>query len=408
MLLYRYRRLDAAKEIAREHGYEGAMFAWESAGSGKEDTPDRAKDLDGKVIKIHTGKFEHHITADIAYAVYHYYNATHDEKFLLNYGYEVLFETARFWASRVQQNKRRRRYEIRHVIGPDEFHTDVDNNAFTNMMAKWNLITACKMFQKLRRSDQKACKALTERIKLTGKEVGRWKLIAANICIKSNRKQVIEQFDGYFKKKEVKITEWDENLIPVAPRKITPRDYEKTQLVKQADIIMLLHLLSDVFNIRTKRENYKYYLERTLHKSSLSLPIYAMAAIEVGDYNKAYKFFNTALHADVSNVNTNTADGIHAACMGGTWQVLIHGFAGVRMQKSMLTISPSLPAAWKRIIFSMCWRKRLFQIEAQRDMVKIRIISPRTARAVRIKVFGSICKLAGKRTVVFKRKKSTR
>jgi kojibiose phosphorylase len=191
MLLYRYRRLDKARVIAKKCGFKGAMFPWESAGQGVDETPDWAKDLDGKIIRIHTGKLEHHITADIAYAFYHYYNATHNEAFLRDYGYEVLFETARFWASRVEYNKKKKVYEIRHVIGPDEFHTDVNNNAFTNMLAKWNLLTAYKMFQKIRRSDPTVLRRLIGKTGLSAKEPAVWKDIAAHISIKMGKDKII-------------------------------------------------------------------------------------------------------------------------------------------------------------------------------------------------------------------------
>ena len=304
------------------------MFPWESAGLGEDETPGWAKDLDGKVIKIRTGKLEHHITADIAYAYYYYYNATHDETFLKDYGYEVLFETARFWASRVEYNKRKKKYEINNVIGPDEFHVDINNNAFTNMMAKWNLLIAYKMYRKIKKSGTGIFRRLVKKIGLSAREPGQWKNIAARISINMNKQQVIEQFEGYFRKKRVKITSWDENSMPIVTQKMTPRDYAKTQLVKQADVIMLLYLLSDVFSRRTKKVNYEYYIARTIHKSSLSLPICALMAIDMGDKNRGYQFFNTALHTDISDVHNNTDEGIHAACMGGTWQALINGFAG--------------------------------------------------------------------------------
>ncbi|NQT89988.1 MAG: glycoside hydrolase family 65 protein [Candidatus Omnitrophica bacterium] len=401
ILLYRYRRLDAARQLARTSGYKGAMFPWESAGSGRDETPDRAKDLDGKVIKITTGQMEHHITADIAYAFYHYYNATHDEKFLKDYGYEIFFETARFWASRVKYNKRKKIYEIKGVIGPDEFHTDVNNNAFTNMMAKWNLLTASKMFLRLKKANASSYKTLTAKIRLSAKEAAEWKAIAAKICIKTDKNNVIEQFDGYFRKKKVDIGELDENHLPVIPKDLTPRDYDRTQYVKQGDVIMLLYLLSDVFSLKVKKENYEYYISRTLHNSSLSLPMHALMAIEVGDKAMAYSFFNTALHIDISDINNNTPDGIHAACMGGVWQILVNGFAGVRIDKEMLSIAPRLPKLWRKTAFTIHWRQDLLSMEVQNNKVKIRIVSPSSKKKIRIRVFGVVRELSGKKEFIF-------
>ena len=406
ILLYRYKRLNIARKLAHEAGYKGAMFPWESAGTGEDETPTWAKDLDGKIIKIHTGKKEHHITADIAYAFYHYYNATHDEDFFRSFGYEIFFETARFWASRVEHNKNKKKYEIKHVIGPDEFHEDVNNNAYTNMMAKWNLLTAHKIFSRIKKIDQKALKNVMKKIGLMPEEPAQWKKIASRICINMNKKQIIEQFDGYFKKAKVKINNWDENLIPIITRKISTKKYGKTQLVKQADIVLLLHLLSDAFNFKTKERNYQYYVEKTMHRSSLSLPAYAVMAVETGDKNRAFRFFNAALHADLSNIHGNTHEGIHAACIGAVWQALINGFAGVRIQKEVLSINPKLPKIWRKILFSLHWRGMLLKLEVKNDKIKILAVQLNKKKKTKIKIFEISHELTAGRTYIFKRKKS--
>jgi kojibiose phosphorylase len=404
ILLYRYKRLDTARAIARRAGYRGAMFPWESAGIGEDETPNWAKDLDGSIIKIHTGKREHHITADIAYAFYHYYNATMDEKFLRDFGYEVIFETARFWASRAEHNKKKKKYEIKHIIGPDEFHEDVNNNAYTNAMAKWNLLTAYKMFSGIKKREPKTLKDVTKKIALMPKEPAEWKRIASRIFINMDKKQIIEQFEGYFRKKKVKISNWDENFIPVVTGKISTKKYAKTQLVKQADVVLLMHLLSDTFSSKTKKQNYQYYVDRTMHRSSLSLPAYAVVAIDVEDKNRAFRFFNAALHADLSNIHDNTDEGIHAACIGGTWQVLIHGFAGVRIEKEILSINPRLPKIWRKLLFSLHWRGILLRLETKNNEVKIQAIQLNKKKKAKIRVFGVLHEITAGKVFTFKRK----
>lgn len=404
ILLYRHRRIGAAKKNAESLGYKGAMFPWESAGTGIDETPEWARDLDGKVIKIHTGQMEHHISADIAYAFYYYYNLTHDEKFMLDYGYEVIFETARFWASRVEYSRKKRRYRIKDVIGPDEFHTDIDDNAFTNMMARWNLRTAVKCFAKIRKAGHVSAKAVIGKLGVSSKEAGEWKSIASRIAFNRDKKGVIEQFDGYFKKKYIKIREWDENYLPALPKELTPRDYADTQFVKQADVIMLFYLFPEAFNSKTKKENYNYYIERTLHKSSLSLPVYALAAIEAGDMSRACRFFNISLHSDISNIYSNTDHGVHAAGIGGTWQVLINGFAGVRVIRDELSLSPRLPHHWRKIIFSMYWRGCFLRLEVKNTKVRIKLLSP-VKEEFRVKVFGVFQEIGARRTYEFKRKR---
>jgi len=205
MLLYRYNRLDAARRIAESLGYKGAMFPWESADTGEETTPAWAKNFDGSIIQIRTHEMEHHITADVAYAVYHYYVATQDERFMLRHGFEMIFETARFWASRVVYNSKQNRYEIKHVIGPDEFHEDVDNNAYTNSMARFNLLVAHGMYQKMKRLHPKEFKALSKKVNLKDEEVKDWKKIIPRIALRVKKNGLIEQFDGYLKKKKIEI-----------------------------------------------------------------------------------------------------------------------------------------------------------------------------------------------------------
>jgi len=165
-----------------------------------------------------------------------------------------------------------------------------------------------------------------------------------------------------------------------------------------------LYLLSDVFSIKTKRENYAYYIDRTIHKSSLSLPVYALMAIDVGDRSRGYRFFNTALRADISNINNNTYEGIHAACMGGSWQVLVNGFAGVKIQKGILSVNPKMPRIWRKILFSLHWRGNLLKLEVKNNKTKIRLVSP-GKKKVKIRVFGVLRSLAGDRPLQFERKR---
>ena len=373
MLLYRYRRLEESRKIAKRNGYKGAQFAWESAGTGEEETPDWAIDIDRTVIKIHTHKMEHHITGDIAYAIYKYYLATLDESFMQKAGYEMLIETARFWASRVRYNKKRDKCEIRNVIGPDEFHVGVDNNAFTNMMAKWNLFTVAKIVEKLKIKSQPYYKKIKKKLGLNDKEIITWKKVASRIVTRIDKKKIIEQFDGYFKLKKVALNQADENGIPLIPSKIKAKGLGKTQIVKQADVLMLIYLLNDIFSSETKLANYNFYISRTVHKSSLSAPMHAFAASEAGDLHRAYNFFNVCLRTDISNLYGNTAEGIHAASLGGTWQALIFGFAGTRIRKNEVSVNPKMPRSWRKLIFSLEWQGSVIKLELTNDVIKIRV-----------------------------------
>lgn len=402
MLLYRYKRLDKARELAKDAGYDGAKFPWESAGSGNEETPEWARDINRKIVKVYTHKYEHHINADIAYGVYKYYHATGDQGFMNRYGYELMFELARFWASRVSYDKKTKKYDINGIIGPDEFHVDIDNNAFTNIMAKWTLITASKLFNDMKKTNSRIRDSLKRRINLKVKEVSGWRKIAANITLYSNKNGVIEQFKNYFKLKEVRLIETDENGLPILPDNWQSKNLAKTQLIKQGDVVMALYLLDSAFSGKTKRVNYDYYLRRTVHNSSLSASIYAIMACICKDLKTAYSLFNVSLRADISNIYGNTNEGIHAASLGGAWQAIVFGFCGLNTVKDSLRIDPILPRTWQEISFNFRWRKSTLHFKIDGKQVRIR---PRT-QPVSIIVAGKKHKITPGRWHVFKQKKT--
>lgn len=356
-LMYRYHRLPAAKAIAAAKGYEGALFPWESADTGEECTPAWTKDFDGTIIRITTLEYEHHIVADIAYAVDHYVRATGDIQFLARYGIDLLVETARFWASRVKFNKRRKRYEIDNAMGPDEFHEKVDNSAYTNMMAKWNLMAACKWYKWGKERGPKKLAGIARRLKCSDKEIKKWNGIASKMFIPySKKKKLIEQFDGSFRLRDPRITKLDQNFMPCLPASVDYRNIKGTQLLKQADVVMLLFLFPDMFSKEDKRRNYYYYEKRCMQKSSLSPAIHSIVGLEVGDDDKALHYFAHAASTDLTNIHGNTDEGIHAASSGGTWQAAILGFAGMRIHEGEIEFSPHLPPSWKALRFATWFR----------------------------------------------------
>jgi kojibiose phosphorylase len=403
LLLYRYHRLEAARKIAKEKGYQGAMFPWESADTGEETTPTWYKDIRGKIQMVLTMDQENHITADIAYAVVHYFSATNDVDFLLDYGLEIMLEIARFWASRVEYNRRKKRYEIKNVIGPDEFHESVNNNAFTNMLAQWNLKMSSKLCKVSKRRYPAKVKELMARINLKPSELENWQQIASKIYIPISKKTgILEQFDGFFKKRKLPLPELDRHSLPLYPKGI--RNLGNTQYVKQADVVMILFLLSDVFSLKTKRNNYIFYEKRTLHKSSLSASIHAIISAEIGEENKACHYFEIATYADLKNTYNNTDMGIHAASLGGVWQALINGFAGVRIRKGILSFNPKLPSEWKRFRTSIIFRGIDISVDIDEKKVNLYFCSKRKTDQLSIKVYGVSQKLPANKKVSFYKK----
>lgn len=400
LLLYRYNRLNEARKIARGKGYKGVMFPWESADTGEETTPSWYKDSSGKIQQVLTMEQECHITADIAYAVNHYFSATNDIDFLLNYGLEIILEAARFWASRIEYNRRKKRYEINNVIGPDEFHEGVNNNAYTNLLVQWNLRTAVKLCRVFQKKYPAKIKKLMAKINMKSPDIEDWRHIASKIYIPVSKKtKILEQFEGFFKKRKLPLPELNHHSLPLYPKDI--RNIGNTQYIKQADVVMILFLLSDIFNLETKRKNYLFYEKRTLHESSLSASIYAALGAEVGEEHKACHYFEIATYADLKNIYGNTDTGIHAASLGGVWQALINGFAGVRIRDGILCFNPQLPSQWKAIKFSVKFRGFDISVDMNKEMINLYFRSKRKTDQLPVKVYGVSQRLPANKKVNF-------
>jgi kojibiose phosphorylase len=369
MLLYRYHRLNQARRNAEEHGYRGAMFPWESADAGTETTPAWHKDLDGTIKHITTGSFEHHITADIAYAVNRYWEVTGDDAFMAKYGLELLVESARFWASRVTQEGAGNHYEILHVTGPDEFHENINNNAFTNVLAQWNLATAARVYRTWARTRPAVAKALAEKLDLKRGEVKQWRLVADALRV-PGEEGVFEAFDGYFQLRQLELPPVNDFFLPTMPS-MPARELSDTQFVKQADAVMLLFLFRGRFGHERLQQVFRYYEERTLHQSSLSAPIHATVAAWTGDMAKALRYLRASLQVDLKDVHGNAQQGIHVACAGAAWQAVIKGFAGVRVEPDRLLIDPHLPLEWSGLSFGVACRGGYVRILIDQTTVKV-------------------------------------
>ncbi|WP_461862953.1 glycoside hydrolase family 65 protein [Thermococcus sp.] len=371
MLIYRYNNLDAARENARANGYNGAQFPWESADDGREATPSAIPvDIRGeKIMRIYTGEEEHHITADIAYAVELYHKFTGDSEFMSRYGLEIIFETARFWASRVKYEEGKG-YVIKRVIGPDEYHEHVNNSFFTNLMARYNLLLAARYFELSRENEEWG--HIAAKLGITGEEVEKWKEIAESIYIPRQENGVWEEFEGYFELLDYTVDPYglgEERLPPEIRENIG-----KTRLVKQADVVALQYLLKEQFNMEDIRKNFDYYLPRTTHASSLSMPAYAITASWLGYMDIAYDYFMKCAYIDLHNLYGNTRDGFHLATAGGVWQILFRGFCGVDIKDDTLEIRPNLPPEWKEVELRFRFRGNLVDLKIGKGRVVVRVI----------------------------------
>src|SRR5659263_293857 len=307
-------RSRAAKNNAAAAGYQGAMFAWESAESGQEMTPKAVLSSSGEVVPVTAGELEDHIIADIAYGVWFYWHATGDTSFLLAAGAELLMETARFWVSR--SKKRGDSYHILRVEGPDEYHDEgVDDNFYTNSMAAWNIERALEAAAILKRSHRDEWSALSARIGLKAGELRHWQTLAAKMFRGAETQSgVIEQFAGYFSLDDLDIHDYEPKTAPLDV--ILGHDRTvKTQAVKQADVVMALYLLERELSGEAIRESFNYYERRTDHGSSLSPAMYGLVATRLGLLDKGLAYFRRAGRIDLANNMGNAAGGVHLAAM---------------------------------------------------------------------------------------------
>lgn len=367
LLSYRYHRLPGARRKAVANGYEGAQFPWESADTGDEVTPKWLPNMTGgqELIRIWTGDIEIHITADIAHAVNRYWRATGDDDFMRRRGAEIVIEGARFWASRAEWNADAQRYEYSDVIGPDEYHDHVDNNAFTNYLAAWHLRTAADLCRWLAAADPRRAAAVIGDGRQLQETIARFTDVAAKIYLPHDPETgLIEQFDGYFKLRDVDLTAYpDRNLSMQALLGI--EGVAQTQIIKQADVLMLATLLPEVFSERDLAANYAYYSARTDHDhgSSLGPPIQALMAARMGQPAEAYTHFLRAAWADLGDIRLNSSAGIHAANAGALWQAVVFGFAGLRFEDGKPVTKPQLPAHWQRLAFRVEHHGREMEID---------------------------------------------
>lgn len=372
LLLYRYNTLEGARKNASENGQKGARFPWESADEGTETTPKWGFDYLGNPVRIWTGDEEYHISSDIALAYWNYYRNTKDDDFMINYGAEIFFDTAVFWTSRLEWNNETKLYEINRVIGPDEFHEHVNNNFYTNYLAKWNLEKAYEIFMNMKEKNTEKLNSIMKKLNFTYDDVKIWKELSEKITVRKNENGVIEQFDGYFKLKDIKISEKDSNDMPIWPKGTDLDKLNETQLIKQPDVIMLLLILEDCFSEKSKKINYEYYEKRTMHKSSLSPSMYSVMGLKVGDTKNAYKYFMKTIYTDLEDNQGNTSYGIHAASTGGSWQSAVFGFGGFSVDSDeMININPWIPENWNSLKFRIKWRNNIFLFEIFKNKIYI-------------------------------------
>jgi beta-phosphoglucomutase family hydrolase len=414
-LLYRYRRLEQARAYAKEHGFSGAMFPWQSGSDGSEETQVlHLNPLSGKWGPDYSS-LQRHVSLAIAYNVWQYYRVTLDARFLEDYGAELFLEICRFWAGKASFNDELGRYQIAGVMGPDEYHEmlpgsevgGLTDNSYTNIMVVWAFHRAFEILDLL---SPGARQRVVEQITLAEDELGRWRDISQRIRIAISGDGVLEQFDGYFGLKEL---DWDgyrarygnigrmDRLLKAEGS--SPDEY---QVAKQADALMAFYNLGQggVADILSSvgyptaddllRVNLDYYLQRTSHGSTLSRLVHAYLANLTGDRELSWRLYQEALESDYVDIQGGTTgEGIHTGVMTGTAFMALRSYVGLALDGELLEISPSLPTGWRQVRFNIGFRGDRFFVSVTPDRVKVRVASDR-AKPVAILVHGQKVSLA--------------
>jgi len=391
-LMYRYRRLDMARRLAAEEGFTGAMFPWQSGSNGREETQTmHLNPVSGRWLPD-ASHLQRHVNAAIAYNVWHYYQATADTGFLTSYGGELMLEIARFWASAATYNHALDRYEIRGVMGPDEYHQaypggppGIDNNAYTNIMAVW---CVCRAFEVLEVLPPAAARELRDRIGLTRTELDHWGEVSRKmrVCFHDG---VISQFEGFDDLAEL---DWDHYRQRYGDISRLDRILEaegdstdRYKLTKQADVMMLFYLLSaEELSAILRRLGYDYdtelipatiayYGPRTAHGSTLSRVVHAWIHARA-NRTESWRLFCEALHSDVNDIQGGTtAEGIHLGAMAGTIDLLQRCYTGLELTHDLLRLNPVVPDELAPMEFAVRYRTHLVHLRFDRDVTTVRM-----------------------------------
>lgn len=407
ILTYRYRTLDGARRKAEKLGFRGAFYAWVSGKTGDELCPSFffTDVLTGRKIRNHFNDWQIHISPDIVYALWSYYRATGDWQFIEDCGAEIMFEVARFLYSFACYKKDKNCYEIIRVLGPDEYHENVDNNAFTNYQVRFSLDRALAVYDRLKADNPHRWLQLVDRLGLSECEYNHWREMAELLYLPQpdQASGIIEQFDGYYELEDIFPVDLEKRLIDKSEYWGWPNGVAvHTRVAKQADVLQLM-VMHDHFPEDITRLNYDFYEPRCQHGSSLSPAVHSLAAVKSGYVRQAYQYFLQSCLIDLLDTNKSYSGGtfiggIHTAACGAAWQMVVFGFAGMQISKRGLSFKPRLPEEWQELAFPLIFRQQELKITLNEQALTVTSRSG-NSRAVTICAFDRSAELQPGQTV---------
>lgn len=376
LLEFRKNTLPEARAHAKSNWLAGAMYGWQVNAGGVEQTPQGV----GAYYSIH-------VVADIAYAILDYWHCTGDEDFLLNGGLEILVETARFWAGRADLREDGR-YDINAVRGPNEYDVLVNNNLYTNLMARENLLACPRLLERFDQTHPENTAALRERLALDEEEIQSWTAVAEGLVLPYDQtRDLWLEDDAYLRRRPLDM----KKAKPTAKRIIdTTIPYEALplyQVSKQADVLHVMKNLPWHFTPEQVETAFQFYQPRTAFDSSLAYSMFALMAARLGRTQEALRYFRSTARLDLDNVQLNTISGLHFANFGGAWQAAVFGFGGVEVREDGIRVDPHLPEEWQGLTFSLEFRGARLAFSIDQTHIRVELAAP-GREEVRIRLAG--------------------
>ena len=394
LLMYRYNRLDEAKKAAKDEGFKGAMYPWQSGLDGREQTQViHLNPMSGKWDPDNS-RLQRHVSHAIAYNIWLYYVNTDDTSFMEEYGLEMLLEICKFWISMAKLDKKAKRYSIEGVMGPDEFHEaypdsdkgGLNNNAYTNMMTAWLFGAVKDMFDEL---PADAVKSVREKVGFDVTYSEKLKDMMGKLSIEINDEGIISQFDGYFDLDEINLEEYKEKYGDIQRMdrilKAEGKSPDRFKVAKQADSLMTFYNLDkkkiDRLLSQLKYDmpddyftkNLNYYLKRTSHGSTLSRVVHTKLAAMAGEKDLSAELYKESLYSDYEDIQGGTtAEGIHAGVMAATIYIALNTYGGIDIREDILKIDPAIPRNWKELRFKLYKKGIHFIVDITENSLKIK------------------------------------
>lgn len=305
---------------------------------------------------------EIHRNGAIAFAIFNYERYTADASYIPEMGLEVLIGISRFWAQRFNFSEDKNSYVMLGVTGPNEYENNVNNNWYTNYIAKWCLEYTAEQVEKTKEKSPENFKRIAEKTKINPEEVREWNVISKNVYFPYNEeKQVFLQQDGFLDKQLLPVSSLDSSERPINQNWSWDRIL-RSPYIKQADVLQGFYFFENHFDLETLKRNYNFYEPLTVHESSLSPCVHSILASRLGKENQAYEFYLRTARLDLDDYNSEVEEGLHITSMAGTWMSIVEGFAGMRIQNDQLCFRPRLPKAWNEIEFRINFRNIILSV----------------------------------------------